>query len=124
MKCSSNAAQKLKNCNGYRFFTMKNMLINLVQTNIAMVGQDDEDDNDMEDYDSKDYSLWEQGKGEHDSSDTFHTAHLVTAMSQKHRNVSLLSRFSAMSVSYHWDDKKGCRWDHHLRPETQEGRRS
>lgn len=44
---------------------MKDILIKLVQTNMMIVGQDDEDNNDVEDYDTKDcISCGERGKDE------------------------------------------------------------
>lgn len=39
------------------FFTMKFILINLVQTYMAVLGQDDGDDTHMENYDNKDYIM-------------------------------------------------------------------
>lgn len=50
---------------------MKDILINLVQTNMVIVGQDDEDNNDVEYYDTKDCIICgEQCKEELDSNDS------------------------------------------------------
>lgn len=37
----------------YSLFTMKDILINLVKTNLAFMGKDDRDANDMENYHRK-----------------------------------------------------------------------
>lgn len=40
------------------FYTMKDIMINIVQTNMEMVEQDDGDDRTITDYESKDCYTW------------------------------------------------------------------
>lgn len=54
LKYSQNTTLNVKIHMQYKLFTMKNILINLVLTNMAFRGWDEEDGNDMEVDDSKD----------------------------------------------------------------------
>lgn len=64
LKCSENTSQNVKIHTKYRLFTTNDILINLVQTNVAVVVKDDEDNNNRENYDSTDCSCpWQAGQG-------------------------------------------------------------